>query len=55
MRRQKKPATETERSPTDAAKKLAEWYTQFVNEHGYAAWERLLNELHEGQGRHKCG
>lgn len=47
MRRQRKPATEAERNCKDAAKQFAEWYTRFVNEHGYAAWEGLLEELRE--------
>lgn len=48
--RQKKPATETERNVTDEVKQLAEWYTRFVNEHGYAAWESLLAELQDETG-----
>ena len=37
-------------NPADQMKQFAEWYTRFVNEHGYAAWESLLAELQEEMG-----
>ena len=45
MTRQRQGKKETERKVAEDMKQFAEWYTRFVNEHGYAAWVRLLEEL----------
>jgi hypothetical protein len=51
MTRQRQGQKEMERRVAEGMKQFAEWYTRSVNEHGYAAWQSLLEELSQRGGK----
>lgn len=50
MKAQKKSATGKMTTSADQMKQFAEFYARFINEHGYGAWGRLLDDLQKELG-----